>query len=111
MKIIKNRLLPFPGFTALNLFGAVFMRKDYLESNPEDLDVTMNHEAIHLAQMKELWFVGFYPAYFFEWLYRLVTTKFPYRKISFEREAYRHQSDPDYLKTRPRFAQWKKRKS
>ena len=67
----------------------------------------MNHENIHTEQMKELWYVGFYLIYVLEWLFNLVFhTKEAYMRISFEREAYAHENDLDYLKTRKRFAQW-----
>ena len=70
---------------------------------------TMNHEYIHSEQMKELWYVGFYLIYVLEWLFNLVFhTKEAYMRISFEREAYAHEKDLDYLKTRERFAQWKR---
>lgn len=76
----------------------------------EKLSVSaMNHEYIHTEQMKELWYVGFYILYILEWLYRLVFhAKTAYKGISFEREAYQHEKDLDYLKTRKRFAQWDK---
>ena len=28
MKILYNTLIPFPGFTAINLFGVIFARKE-----------------------------------------------------------------------------------
>lgn len=102
MKIIYNEIIPFKGFSAINLFGVLFARKEY-----EPLSArTIRHEAIHTAQMKELGYIGFYIIYLLEWLYRLVTTKNAYRSISFEVEAYEHQSDEDYLTHRRRFAQW-----
>ena len=50
MKVIYNNILPFKGFSAINLFGVVFARKEYepLRSS------TIQHEGIHTAQMKEL---------------------------------------------------------
>ena len=45
MKIIYNKIIPFRGFIAINLFGILFAR--------EELNaVTINHEKIHTAQMK-----------------------------------------------------------
>ena len=49
MKVIYNSLIPFKGFSAINLFGIVFARKEYKELSRR----TLNHEAIHTAQMKE----------------------------------------------------------
>jgi hypothetical protein len=104
MKTIVNRFIPFKGFKAINLFGAVFVREG-AKMKPYNY----NHEAIHTAQMKELWYVGFYILYFLEWVCRLVVApSTAYRGISFEREAYEHQYDYDYLESRRPFAQWRK---
>lgn len=56
MKVIYNRLLPVRGFTAINLFGIVFARR---ECRPLS-EVTLRHEAIHTRQMRETGYVGFY---------------------------------------------------
>ena len=107
MKIVYSTVLPFKGFLAINLFGRVFVRRELAYKFGA---VTLNHEAIHTAQMKELWFVGFYIIYFFEWLYRLVFhTRTAYKGISFEREAYANEGNLEYLTTRRRFAQWKRK--
>lgn len=104
MRIIYNRFIPFKGFKAINLFGVVFAREG-LTMTPHDI----NHEKIHTAQMRELWYIGFYILYFVEWLYRLVFhTRTAYRGISFEVEAYEHQYDYDYLDNRRPFAQWRR---
>ena len=104
--IIPNNIIPFHGFRFLNLFGVLFVRRDSMSGIN---DVDYNHEAIHTAQMKELLYVGFYLAYFFEWLYRLVFhTKTAYTGISFEKEAYENETNLKYLDTRKHFAQWRK---
>lgn len=105
MKVIYNRLLPPKGFKAINLFGVVLVRKGCRMTATD-----LNHEAIHTAQMHELLYVPFYLLYVLEWLWLL--PRYPkrheaYRRISFEREAYAHQAEPDYLKTRPMFNQYK----
>ena len=106
MKVVFSNIIPFRGFLAINIFGVLFVRK----STKEKLDnYVFNHELIHTAQMKELLYVFFYIIYFFEWVYRLIFhTSTAYEGISFEREAYQHQGDLDYLKTRKHFAQWRK---
>ena len=40
MKIKKNKIIPFPGYKAINLFGVIFCRADLSE-------VDKNHESIH----------------------------------------------------------------
>lgn len=98
MKIIRNNIIPFPGFAAINLFGLLFVRKDANIS-----EVTINHESIHTAQMKELWYIPFYILYLLEWIIRLPMKGNAYRNISFEKEAYNNQSNFEYLLNRERF--------
>lgn len=105
MIIIKNSIIPFRGYKAMNFFGILFLRKPYSLS-----EIDINHEAIHTAQMKELAFIFFYVIYFFEWLVRLFINKNAYRSISFEKEAYSHQNNFKYLNHRKHFAQWRKQK-
>ena len=81
--VIENKLIPFKGFKAINLFGVIFVRKGARMTSTD-----FNHEAIHTAQMKELGYVFFYVLYVIEWLYRLCKSGNAYRNISFEREAY-----------------------
>lgn len=105
MKTIYNRFLPFPGFVAINLFGLLFVRREYKGSIG---DIILNHEAIHTAQMKELGYILFYLLYLIEWVGRLIVKpSTAYRDISFEREAYDHQGDLKYLETRKHWAQWR----
>ncbi len=104
MKIIFNNIIPFKGFLAINLFGVLFVRGDKRALS----DVTINHEKIHTAQMKELWYIGFYMVYLLEWLVRLCQQGNAYRNISFEREAYLHERDMSYLHNRPKYAMWKR---
>lgn len=104
MKIIYNNIIPFKGFLAINLFGVLFVRGPKRELP----DTVLNHEAIHTAQMKELWYVFFYLIYVLEWIVRLFKPGNAYRNISFEREAYENEKDMNYLKHRPIFAMWKK---
>lgn len=103
MKIIYNRWIPFKGFLAINLFGVMFVRGKAADVTPR----LINHERIHTAQMRELGYVPFYIIYFLEWLYRLTRNGNAYRNISFEREAYANDGNPDYLRTRRKHAMWR----
>lgn len=107
--IIKSRILPFRGFTALNLFGVVIIRKDSWERlSPDDRARVLVHESIHTRQMRELLYIGFYAIYLLEWIFRIIFhTKTAYRGISFEREAYSHEREFKYLFTRRSYAQWR----
>ena len=106
MKVIYNSLIPFPGFVGINLFGVLFVRFEY-----QGLPISrtlINHESIHTAQMKELGYIGFYILYLIEFLVRFLGSGFKlkkaYREISFEKEAYQNQGNPEYLKTRKRYS-------
>lgn len=106
MRVIYNRLIPFKGYKCVNLFGVLFVREGCTMTATD-----YNHEAIHTTQMKELLYVPFYLLYVLEWLWyliRLRDTRAAYRAISFEREAYAHEGEADYLKTRKKFNQYKK---
>ena len=123
MKIIRNKYIPFQGYKAINLFGILFVKpKAVLD------DRTLNHEAIHTAQIKEVMTTGaliaailavfgmyglaiiiavfsYYILYILEWIYRLIRHKGKaYRNISFEREAYENDDDLEYLQKRKRYS-------
>ena len=99
MKIIRNKLIPFPGYKAINLFGVLFVR-----GNAKIDEQTIRHESIHTAQMQEMLYIFFYLLYVVEWVVRLFMKGNAYRSISFEREAYENEGDLDYLSDRTWFA-------
>lgn len=102
MKIIRNNIIPFKGYKAINLFGILFVRNDAVVGS-----VDINHEEIHTEQMKEMLYVFFYLWYGIEWLVRLIQYRDAhkaYRNISFEREAYINQRSMGYLQGRGRYA-------
>lgn len=106
MKVIYNKVIPINGYKCVNLFGVLFVREGCKMTATD-----YNHEAIHTAQMKELLYVPFYLLYVLEWLWHLIRlrdTRAAYRAIRFEREAYAHEGEADYLKTRKKFNQYKK---
>lgn len=94
--IIVSKLVP-KGY-CVNLFGTFWTR------DPVWIDkYVINHEKIHTAQQRELLFIPFYIAYLIEWCVRLIqykSSKTAYYNISFEREAYKHGNDLEYLKNR-----------
>ena len=105
MKVIYNRIIPFKGFKAINLFGVLFVREGCTMREKD-----FNHEAIHTAQIKEMLYVFFYVVYLIEWICHLVRLRNwnkAYRAISFEREAYAHENDEFYLKKRSMYNQYK----
>ena len=59
-KLIYNKIIPFKGFIAINLFGFIFVRKEkqaQIENNYFMKSVLLNHELVHTAQYKELLYV------------------------------------------------------
>lgn len=98
--IVKNKILPFGNYVAINLFGFIFTKRESLTER------TINHEDIHTKQMKELLWVPFYIWYVIEYLIRLIQfrdTNLAYRNISFEHEAYDNDNDLFYLDSRKKF--------
>ena len=49
MKIIRTSILPFHGFSAINLLGVLFVHHGVYLSNE-----MINHERIHTAQQREM---------------------------------------------------------
>lgn len=103
MKTIRNKLIPFKGFKAVNLFGVIFVREEFF---PLDA-VEERHEMIHTRQMREMLYAGFYVWYLAEWLIRLLLCfnfKQAYRGISLEREARCNEAYKGYQYFRRHYA-------
>lgn len=100
MKIIKNKLIPFRGYSAMMFLGVLWTRKHALSPS------TVLHESIHAKQEKELLYLGFWFWYLLEYLFRLIQYRnhwAAYKNISFEREAYENEKYEHYLAYRNRF--------
>lgn len=122
--IIRNKIIPFGNYIAINLFGMVFTKVEL-----DEIDI--NHENIHTRQMLEVsivstfiilcligifnisarWLLLAIPSYYIiyciEYLcIRLLHTKqsCAYHDISFEEEAHNNDSNLDYLKSRKYFS-------
>lgn len=102
MKIIYNNIIPFPGYKAINLFGILFVREGAKISEQD-----LNHESIHTAQMKEMFYIFFYIWYIVEWVVRLFKKGNAYRNISFEQEAYSNEDNLEYLNNRKHYEWFK----
>lgn len=87
------------------LYPFIFFRNDNISIE------TKVHEQIHFSQQKELYVIGFYFLYLYEYArLRFVFKKKheqAYRRISFEMEAYTYQYDINYLQYRARH-HWRK---
>lgn len=105
MKIVVNKFIPFTGYKAINIFGILFVK-----SNKRISEQLINHESIHTAQMKELFYIGFYLIYVFEYIYKFIKyrdSEKAYKELSFEKEAYKYENYLLYLNEREHFAMWK----
>lgn len=106
-RFLVTRLCPFRwGFAFL--FCIILRYEDSLEEDP----YLVNHECIHFRQQQELLWIPFLLIYFFHALYIGVTTwswKRIWKEVCFEREAYEHEHDYDYLSNRRWYSslQWK----
>ena len=103
-KVIKTKLVP-KGI-CLNFFGLFLTQdKSWIDK------YVVNHELIHTAQQKELLWLPFYIVYLIEWGIRFCQHRNwhkAYMSISFEKEAYKHGNDLQYLQNRKYYAQWRK---
>lgn len=122
--IVRNNVIPFRGFIAITLWPFIFVRRQTCARFTNDV---LRHKRIHGRQQVEMLIVGtivadvlavsgcgwwsFLALPLFLWLYGLEwllgmfcfgNSHAAYRAISFEREAYDNELDPDYLdKRRP----------
>lgn len=95
-------ILPFifiKNYVGVTLWPFIVLREDSLK---EDRTL-INHERIHLRQQLELFIIPFYILYLLEWCVRYCMCRNAYQayqNLSFEREAYLHESDLNYLNSR-----------
>ncbi|MFD0993233.1 hypothetical protein [Tenacibaculum geojense] len=102
MIFISKYIVP-KGYEGLTFYPFIFLKRKDLKEDAK----LINHEKIHLKQQLELFIVFFYFLYFFEWCFKLIIYKnkdLAYRNLSFEREAYRHENNLNYLQERKKWA-------
>lgn len=101
-------ILVFKHFFYKNYVGLTFWPFIFLKHNDLKKDIYLvNHEKIHLEQQKELLILLFYVFYISEWLIKSVyyfDSYKAYKNVSFEREAYLHEKNLDYIKNRKVFS-------
>lgn len=107
--IIRNSIVPklvswWMHVDAITIGEFVFVRAR------ADSPRLIRHELIHVAQGRELLYVGFWLLYLAFWVDGLIRTKSPYEAylgIPFELEARTCEGVEDYLEKRPRWA-WRR---
>jgi len=86
MIIVKNKLIPFNGYSSITVWPFIFTKVE-MDS------IELNHENIHGRQQLELLLIPFYIIYLIE------AAVVGYRKISFEKEAYANQQSDRLVQT------------
>src|SRR6476620_8423134 len=100
MFLIVSKYLVPKGYGGITVFPFVFFRSKEHAADK----VSVNHEKIHLRQQAELLVLPFFIWYGVEFLIRIAKYRSwhqTYLNISFEREAYKNESNPNYLSRRP----------
>lgn len=85
-KIIKNRFIPFPPYSAVTFGNRIFVKKGVILTKR-----LIAHELVHVDQYQELGWFTFLSRWVREYLSK------GYRNISLELEAYENQSEAEYL--------------
>lgn len=107
LKMVTCSWFPMKGYVAITILRWMIVRKEYVNKVSP---IVKNHEDIHYAQERELWYIGFYLMYvlMFVWHFlKIWNWSKAYRAIPFEVEAYANAMNLGYLESRKRFA-WKK---
>jgi len=97
--ILFSKFLIPKNYTGLAIYPFIFLKSKSLSNNW----VLINHERIHLKQQLELLWVFFFLWYSLEFLFHLIRLRNwndAYKNISFEKEAYENEGNPNYLKER-----------
>ena len=95
--------IKFLGISGITLFPFIILRDKHLKLDKR----IMNHERIHIRQQVELLVLPFYVLYLIDYVIGLIKYRnrlLAYMNISFEKEAYKYDSDLDYLKKRKLWA-------
>jgi hypothetical protein len=102
-KLITKMLSIVISVYAITLFPFIILSEEVDE-------YTMNHELIHFEQQKEMWILGFYALYAYDFIKGMIIYRnkdLAYFLIRFEQEAYSHQNDLGYIVNRKKYS-WKK---
>lgn len=129
-KLILSSIFPFKKYISMSMFGLIFWRieRKTMLADPRYVDyvnIVINHEKIHTEQMKDFALpffffkplqiiiggIIFYIIYFLNWLINLIIMPDKaYRNICFEKEAYNHEKDMEYIENRKHFQFLRKEK-
>ena len=97
-----NKISPI-NFQGYAFYPFIFLSGEKSEENR----FIYNHELIHLYQFEETLFIGYILIMTSNFLFNICkyrNFRDAYRNLAFEKEAYDHMNDLDYVKKRKRFA-------
>jgi len=86
-------------YIAMAIWPFIFVRDKTIHINP----TLLNHEKIHFRQQIEMLWIFFFIWYTTEFIIHLIRFRNwdkAYRTISFEKEAYTHESNLNYMRNR-----------
>jgi hypothetical protein len=92
-------ILPNLSVNAMAIYPFILLKN---KNQKQDVEL-INHEKIHHRQQLELLLLGFYFLYLVNYLFNLLKYKNHYQayyNISFEKEAYKHEKELNYLTNR-----------
>ncbi|MGJ8659070.1 hypothetical protein [Cellulophaga fucicola] len=101
--ILVSKLFFRKNYVGLSLWPFIILKSDALKAD----DTLINHEKIHLRQQLELLVLPFYILYLSEFAIRCLVYRDSYKayqNLSFEREAYFNEDNPNYLNERRPFS-------
>ncbi|WP_233138138.1 hypothetical protein [Mucilaginibacter sp. MD40] len=92
-------VFPYMRVAGMALFPFILVKNAAFKADA----ILINHERIHLRQQAELLILPFYILYLLNYVINMLRYRahYPaYRNIVFEKEAYDHEADMNYLATR-----------
>jgi len=101
--ILVSKLFFRKNYVGLSLWPFIILKNDDLKAD----EALINHEKIHLKQQLELLVLPFYVFYLLEFAVRCLCywdSYKAYQNLSFEREAYYNEDNPNYLSERKPFS-------
>lgn len=100
--LLKKITLGIKWVSGITLYPFIILKKE-CKDDPK----LVNHEKIHVVQQKELLVIFFMIWYGIEYVIRLIIYRKhckAYENISFEKEAYENDYNPNYLQERKPFS-------
>ena len=99
IKFVKYIFSSNSNIAGITLWPFIFLLEKF--NSHYRTPILINHETIHIKQQQEMLVLPFYIWYVLEYIIKFFKYgKQAYYNLSFEREAYTHEKDMEYLKNR-----------